>query len=54
MNNGIGVSIPGKIVISGEYAVLDGALAILATLNQRANIKNQKSDKNYNIYSTSA
>ena len=54
MNNEIEVSIPGKIVISGEYAVLDGALAILATLNQRANIKIQKSDKNHNIYSTSA
>ena len=54
MNNEIGVSIPGKIVISGEYAVLDGALAILATLNQRANIRIQKSDKNHNIYSTSA
>ena len=54
MNNGIGVSVPGKIVISGEYAVLDGALAILATLNQRANIRIQKSDKNHNIYSTSA
>ena len=54
MNNGIGVSVPGKIVISGEYAVLDGALAILTTLNQRANIRIQKSDKNHNIYSTSA
>ena len=54
MNNEIQVSVPGKIVVSGEYAVLDGALAILATLNQRANIRIQKSDKNHNIYSTSA
>ena len=54
MNNEIGVSIPGKIVISGEYAVLDGALAILTTLNQKVNIKIQESDKNHNVYLTSA
>ena len=54
MNNEIGVSIPGKIVISGEYAVLEGALAILTTLNQKVNIKIQKSDKNHNVYLTSA
>ena len=54
MNNEIGVSIPGKIVISGEYAVLYGALAILTTLNQKANVKIQANDKNQNIYLTSA
>ena len=54
MKNAIRVSIPGKIVISGEYAVLYGAPAILATLNQRANIKIQESDTNHNIFVTSA
>ena len=54
MNSEIEVSIPGKIVISGEYAVLDGASSIVSTLNQRANIGIHKSDKNYNIFSTSA
>ena len=53
MNNEIQVSIPGKIVISGEYAVLDGAPAIVSTLNQKVNITIQKSDKNHNIYTTS-
>jgi len=54
MNSEIEVSIPGKIVISGEYAVLDGASSMVSTLNQRANISIRKSDKNYNIFSTSA
>ena len=54
MNSEIVVSTPGKIVISGEYAVLDGASSIVSTLNQRANISIHKSDKNYNIFSTSA
>jgi len=53
MNNEIQVSIPGKVVISGEYAVLDGALAIVSTLKQKVNITIQKSDKNHNIYTTS-
>ncbi len=53
MNNEIQVSISGKIVISGEYAVLDGAPAIVATLKQKVNITIQKSDKNHNIYTTS-
>ncbi len=53
MNNEIQVSIPGKIVISGEYAVLDGAPAIVSTLKQKVNITIQKSDKNHNIYTTS-
>ena len=53
MNNEIKVSIPGKIVISGEYAVLDGAQAIVSTLNQKANITIQKSNENHNIYTTS-
>jgi len=53
MNNKIQVSIPGKIVISGEYAVLDGAQAIVSTLKQKVNITIQKSDKNHNIYTTS-
>ena len=53
MNNEIQVSIPGKVVISGEYAVLDGAPAIVSTLKQKVNITIQKSDKNHNIYTTS-
>ena len=53
MNNEIQVSIPGKIVISGEYAVLDGAPAIVSTLKQKVNITIQKSDKKHNIYTTS-
>ena len=54
MNSKIEVSIPGKIVISGEYAVLEGASSIVSTLNQRAKISIHKSDKKYNIFSTSA
>ena len=54
MNNEVKISIPGKIVISGEYAVLDGAPAIVSTLNQKVNITIQKCDKNHNIYLTSA
>ena len=54
MNSEIVVSTPGKIVISGEYAVLDGASSIVSTLNQRTNISIKQSDKNYNILSTSA
>ena len=54
MKNEIKVSIPGKIVISGEYAVLDGSPAIVSTRKEKANITIQKSEKNHNIYSTSA
>lgn len=54
MNNEIMVSIPGKIVISGEYAVLDAAPAIVSTINQKIHITIQHSDKNHNTYSTSA
>ena len=54
MNNGIEVSIPGKIVISGEYAVLDGAPAIVSTVKQKVKISIQTSVNNHNIYSTSA
>ena len=53
MNNEIQVSVPGKIVVSGEYAVLDGTPAIVSTLKQKVNITIQKSDKNHNIYTTS-
>ena len=53
MDNEIQVSIPGKIVISGEYAVLDGAPAIVSTLKQKVNITIQKSDKKHNVYTTS-
>ena len=54
MNNSIEVSIPGKIVISGEYAVLDGASAIVSTLNRKANITIKNSNKKHNLYATSA
>ena len=54
MDNQIEILIPGKIVISGEYAVLDGASAIVSALNQKVNIKIQKSDKEQNIFLTSA
>ncbi len=53
MNNEIQVSIPGKVVISGEYAVLNGAPAIVSTLKQKVNITIQKSDKKHNVYTTS-
>ena len=53
MDNEIQVSIPGKVVISGEYAVLDGAPAIVSTLKQKVNITIQKSDKKHNVYTTS-
>ncbi len=54
MHNEIEVLVPGKIVISGEYAVLDGAPAIVSTSNQKVNIRIQKSDLRHNLYSTSA
>ena len=53
MNNSIKVSIPGKIVISGEYAVLYGASAIVSSLNQRAAITIKNSNKQHNIFVTS-
>ena len=54
MNNETEVLIPGKIVISGEYAVLDGAPSIVSALNQKVAIKIQKSNKQHNVFLTSA
>jgi phosphomevalonate kinase len=36
-------SAPGKVVLSGEYAVLDGAPAVCAAVNRRAVVKLDKS-----------
>jgi len=36
MTRAVVASAPGKIVLSGEYAVLDGAPAIVMAVNRRA------------------
>ena len=41
-------SAPGKVVVSGEYAVLDGAPAICMAVNRRAHISITTTDNDYN------
>jgi phosphomevalonate kinase len=36
---GVSASAPGKVVLSGEYAVLDGAPAVCMAVDRRANVK---------------
>ena len=43
----ISTSAPGKIVIAGEYAVLDGAPAICMAVNRRAHVSITSSDNEY-------
>ncbi len=40
-------SAPGKVVVSGEYAVLDGAPAICMAVNRRAHISITTTDNDY-------
>jgi len=40
-------SAPGKVVLSGEYAVLDGAPAICAALDRRAHVTIEPGNENY-------
>lgn len=54
MSEMVRVSTPGKIVISGEYAVLNGVSAIVSTLNRNTNIFIEKKYESQSIYSTSA
>jgi phosphomevalonate kinase len=39
VDDALGVSAPGKLMISGEYAVLDGAEAIVASVDRRAVVR---------------
>ena len=39
MNNKVTASAPGKVVLSGEYAVLDGAPAVCMAVNRRAHVE---------------
>lgn len=41
----IGASAPGKVVLSGEYAVLDGAPAICAAVDRRATVTIEEHDE---------
>jgi len=43
----VAASAPGKIVLSGEYAVLDGAPAICAALDRRARVHVAHSNENH-------
>jgi len=40
----VSASAPGKVVIAGEYAVLDGAPAICMAVNRRAHVSITTSD----------
>jgi phosphomevalonate kinase len=48
----IHVSAPGKVVLSGEYAVLRGAPAISAAIDRRAVVQVEHTDNNFNRIST--
>jgi phosphomevalonate kinase len=45
----IAASAPGKIVLAGEYAVLDGAPAICAALDRRARVQIVRSDTDHHV-----
>ena len=45
----IAASAPGKIVLAGEYAVLDGAPAICAALDRRARVQIVPSDTDHHV-----
>ncbi len=47
MTNKISASAPGKVVLSGEYAVLDGAPAICMAVNRRARAEISDIDSDY-------
>ncbi len=43
----VSTSAPGKVVIAGEYAVLDGAPAICMAVNRRAHVSIATSDNDH-------
>jgi len=45
----VAVSAPGKVVLSGEYAVLDGAPAICAALDRRARVQIVQSETDHHV-----
>lgn len=49
--NGAVASAPGKVVLSGEYAVLDGAPAICMAVDRRAQVKVSRLDADWNSVS---
>ena len=53
MNSPVQISVPGKIIISGEYAVLNGAFAIVSTVDQKLKVSIKNTDHDYHVYRTS-
>ena len=53
MNNPVQISVPGKIIVSGEYAVLDGAFAIVSTTDQKLKVSRKSTAHDHHIYTTS-
>jgi len=45
----VSTSAPGKVVLSGEYAVLDGAPAICAALDRRARVNIAQSEEDHHV-----
>ena len=42
-------SAPGKLIVCGEYAVLDGAAAICAAVDRRAVVTVEAADDSYHV-----
>ncbi len=53
MNDLVQISVPGKIILSGEYAVLDGAVAIVFSTDQRLKVSITTTDNDHHTYTTS-
>jgi phosphomevalonate kinase len=53
MNNPVQILVPGKIIISGEYAVLNGAFAIVSTVDQKLKVSINSTNQDHHIYTTS-
>lgn len=54
MTTSIATSAPGKIVLSGEYAVLDGALGIAMALDRRAVVRSRTIDSDHSEFASPA
>ena len=53
MNSPVQISVPGKIIVSGEYAVLNGAFAIVSTTDQKLKVSIKSTDHDHHVYTTS-
>ena len=53
MHDPVQISVPGKIILSGEYAVLDGAVAIVLSTDQRLKVCITTTDSDHHTYTTS-